>query len=65
MGIDLQSPSMLANSIPLCYHEEHDGLFACVTFKAQMNNVGSMMAYYKVNNVGSMVAYYKEQSVDT
>jgi hypothetical protein len=49
MGIDLQSPSMLANSVPLCYHEEH----ACVTFKAQMNNVGSM------------VAYYKQQSVDT
>jgi hypothetical protein len=30
MGIDLQSPSMLANSIPLCYREEN----ACVTFKA-------------------------------
>lgn len=49
MGIDLQSPSMFANSVPLCYYEEH----ACVTFKAQMNNVGSM------------VAYYKHQSVDT
>jgi len=43
MGIDLQSPSMLANSVPLCYHEEQ----ACVTFKVQMNNVGSMVAYYK------------------
>jgi len=43
MGIDLQSPSMFANSVPLCYHEEP----ACVTFKAQMNNVGSMVAYYK------------------
>jgi len=49
MGINLQSPSMFANSIPLCYHEEH----ACVTYKAQMNNVGSM------------VVYYKQQSVDT
>lgn len=49
MGINLQSPSMFANSIPLCYHEEH----ACVTYKAQMNNVGSM------------VVYCKQQSVDT
>jgi hypothetical protein len=47
MGIDLQSPSMLANSVALCYHEEH----ACVTFKAQMNNVGSMVAYYKQQSV--------------
>jgi hypothetical protein len=39
MGIDLQSPSMLANSIPLCYHEEH----ACVTSSTQINNVGSMV----------------------